>query len=123
MVSHLQFVDDTILFLGTDANNIRSMGMFIKIFELISGLKVNMSKSCMVGINMKDQSLRELASVVGCVVDEWSIKVFGITSVWAAPIYLLLGPGCEKGFKETCMLEEVVNFSRGKNYFDKSSST
>lgn len=35
--------------------NIRNMETCLKIFELISGLKVNLSKSCLVGINMEEQ--------------------------------------------------------------------
>lgn len=40
--------------------------MCLKVFELISGLKINMSKSCMVDINVEEQKLRELANGIGC---------------------------------------------------------
>lgn len=51
MVSHLQFANDDILFLKEDRDNIRSVERCLKVFEVILGLKVNMGKSCLVGIN------------------------------------------------------------------------
>lgn len=38
----------------------------LKKFELISGLKVNMIKSCMVGIHIEDGVLKNLVEVIGC---------------------------------------------------------
>lgn len=62
VVSHLQFADDMILFIEAEEKYIRNMDSCLKNFELISGLKINMSKSCM----------------VGCRVDQWSIKYLGL---------------------------------------------
>lgn len=50
IVSHLQFVDDTILFLNVNRANICDVELCIKIFEITSGLKINMEKYCMVGL-------------------------------------------------------------------------
>lgn len=66
MVSHLQFVDDTIIFLKANRDNISNMELCLKKFELISGLKVNMIKSCMVGIHIEDGVLKNLVEVIGC---------------------------------------------------------
>lgn len=54
LATHLQIVDDTILFLKENESNIRNMKICLQIFGGISGPKVNMSKSCMVGINMEE---------------------------------------------------------------------
>lgn len=43
MVSHLQFANDTVFFLDAERDNIRNTELCLKIFERISGLKVNLS--------------------------------------------------------------------------------
>lgn len=60
MVSHLQFVDDTILFLNANIENIKNVELCLKIFKAISELKVNTSKSCMVGIHVEDGEFENL---------------------------------------------------------------
>lgn len=46
------------------------MELCLHIFEVISGLKVNLEKSCMVGIHINDGDLEDLARVIGCNVGE-----------------------------------------------------
>lgn len=77
MVSHLQFADDTILFLKVEWENIRSMEMCLKIFEVISELRVNMAKSCMAGIYVDGATLKNFASLTGCSVSRWPLKYLG----------------------------------------------
>jgi len=49
VVSHFQFVDDTLL-LGTKSwANVRALRVALVIFEVMSGLKVNFHKSILVG--------------------------------------------------------------------------
>lgn len=74
MVSHLQFAYDTILFLRAEIENIRNMDLCVKIFEAISGLKVNIAKSYMVGIHMEGPSLDSFARIMGSKVGRWPIK-------------------------------------------------
>jgi hypothetical protein len=52
-ISHLQFVDDTILFLEPKVEYIRNAKRILRCFELISGLKINFHKSCLVRIGKK----------------------------------------------------------------------
>lgn len=40
-LSHLQFADDTILFIKDDVHSIKGIKMVLKLFEVISGLKIN----------------------------------------------------------------------------------
>lgn len=74
MVSHLQFANDTILFLKAENENIRNMDMCLKIFEATSGLKMNMTKSCMVRIFVEVHSLDSFSRMMGCRVGKWPIK-------------------------------------------------
>lgn len=78
MVSHLQFVDETILILQEDRANIRKVDRCIKVFETISDLKVNMGKSCLVGINLSDEAVLSLAAEMGCEVGSWPLKYLGM---------------------------------------------
>lgn len=78
MVSHLQFMDDTILFLKAERYNIKRMEMCLKNFQVISSLKVNLSKSCMVGIHIDDNRFSPLAQILGCNVGAWPINYLGM---------------------------------------------
>lgn len=53
-MTQLQFIDDTILFLEANERKIRNMQMCLKVYELISGFKINMSKAHMVRVNVEE---------------------------------------------------------------------
>lgn len=64
-ISHLLFVDDTLILCGEDVNHIRNLRCLLLCFKVISGLKINLSKSelipiCSVG------NVQELADFLGC---------------------------------------------------------
>lgn len=92
-VTHLQFVDDTILFLKANPENICKIVLCLKIFHAISGLKVNMSKTCMVGIHIVDNKLASFAEIMGCQVGRWSLHYLGM-SLGGNPkfVFFFLGP-------------------------------
>ena len=52
-ITHLQFADDTILFSSTRWEEVVVLKRILRYFELCSGLKINLSKSLMVGAWMK----------------------------------------------------------------------
>ncbi|MCI05775.1 cysteine-rich receptor-like protein kinase, partial [Trifolium medium] len=65
-ISHLQFVDDTLL-LGTKSwANVRVLRAVLVLFETMSGLKVNFNKSMLVGINIVDSWLRAAVTALHC---------------------------------------------------------
>ncbi|XP_024636429.1 uncharacterized protein [Medicago truncatula] len=64
LVTHLQFVDDTLLLGVKSWANVRSMRAVLLLFEALSGLKVNFHKSMLVGVNISDSWLNEAASVL-----------------------------------------------------------
>ena len=66
VVSHLQFVDDTLILGVKSWANIRSMRAILLLFEALSGLKVNFSKSHLVGVNVTSLWLSEAASMLSC---------------------------------------------------------
>ena len=65
VVSHLQFADDTLILAEKSWANVRAMRTVLKLFEAISGLKVNFSKSQLVDVNVPASWLSE-ASVLSC---------------------------------------------------------
>jgi len=66
VVSHLQFADDTLILGVKSWANIRAMRAILLLFEKLSGLKVNFSKSHLVGVNVASSWLTEAASVLNC---------------------------------------------------------
>ena len=52
VVSHLQFAYDTLILGEKSWANIRAMRAVLLLFEALSGLKVNFSKSQLVGVNV-----------------------------------------------------------------------
>lgn len=53
VVSHLQYADDTLILGEKSWANIRAMRDVLLLFEALSGLKVNFSKSQLVGVRGK----------------------------------------------------------------------
>lgn len=54
IISHLQFADDAILFCNNDRNEILNIKRILRYFQLLSGLKINFSKSMLCGIKIND---------------------------------------------------------------------
>jgi len=52
IVSHLQITDDTLILGEKSWANIQAMRAILLLFEALSGLKVNFSKSHLVGVNV-----------------------------------------------------------------------
>jgi len=65
-ITHLQFVDDTLLIGERSWANIRSLKALLLLFKVTSGLKVNFHKSMLVGVNIHDFWLAEAVSVLNC---------------------------------------------------------
>lgn len=60
IISHLQFVDDTILFMIYEVEYIFNLKHIISAFKLIFGLKGNYRKMFIARINIDDESLSTL---------------------------------------------------------------
>jgi len=78
VVSHLQFVDDTLLLGNKSWANVRALRATLVIFESMSGLKVNFNKSLLVGINISDSWLNEAATVLSCKVGKIPFMYLGL---------------------------------------------
>lgn len=69
-VSHLQFADDTIVFVKPELEGITNLKSILKIVEVISGLKVNWGKCGIVSIHVEESFLSSLADSLGCKVEK-----------------------------------------------------
>lgn len=78
-ISLLQFVDDTILFIEDNMNSIRAVKKILQIFQMLSGLKINLDKSNLYAMKDNGTSLSESARVLGCLEGHWPLTYLGAT--------------------------------------------
>ncbi|RVX12865.1 LINE-1 retrotransposable element ORF2 protein [Vitis vinifera] len=77
-VSHLQFADDTIFFSSTREEDMMTLKNVLLVFEHISGLKVNLDKSNIYGINLEQNHLSRLAEMLDCKAFGWPMLYLGL---------------------------------------------
>ena len=65
-VSHLQFADDTIFFSSTREEDLLTLKSVLLVLGHISGLKVNLDKSNIYGINLEQNHLFRLVEMLDC---------------------------------------------------------
>ncbi|GMJ15252.1 hypothetical protein HRI_005194400 [Hibiscus trionum] len=75
--THLQFADDTVLFLGTLEKSL--INVKLRCFEACSGLSINFNKPCLVGVvGVEIETVNRLAMLCGCQVGSLLINYLGI---------------------------------------------
>ncbi|RVW21063.1 hypothetical protein CK203_107525 [Vitis vinifera] len=72
-VSHLQFADYNIFFSNTCAENLQTLKSLLLVFGQIYGLKVNLDKSNLFGINLDQNHLSKLPLMIDCKASDWPI--------------------------------------------------
>ncbi|KAL8523652.1 hypothetical protein ACS0TY_013573 [Phlomoides rotata] len=82
-VSHLQFVDDTILMGSARMDNAVVIKRILRNLELISGLKVNFDKCCLFGVNVIGKRLCEMAEILGSGVGSMPFSYLDIKSIFS----------------------------------------
>jgi len=78
VVSHLQFVHDTLLVGVKSWDNVCALWSTLVIFEEMSGLKVDFNKSMLVGVNVPDSWLCEAVSMLSCKVGKVPFMYLGL---------------------------------------------
>lgn len=66
LVTHLHYAEDTLLVGAASDEEVQAMKYIMHMFELISGLKINLSKSSLIGINVNEEWLYMMAETLGC---------------------------------------------------------
>ncbi|GKV10561.1 hypothetical protein SLEP1_g21905 [Rubroshorea leprosula] len=77
-ISHLQFADDTILFGYATEENIWAVKCITRIFELVSGLKINYVKSQLMGVHVDEEWLSRAAAILNCKLGVLPFKYLGV---------------------------------------------
>ncbi|XP_039688540.1 uncharacterized protein [Medicago truncatula] len=92
-ITHLQFVDDTLLIGERSWANIRALKALLILFEVTSGLKVNFHESMLVGVNIHDSWLAEAASPTNSDRWIWHLHVSNSYNITSAYNHLLTFTG------------------------------
>ncbi|RVW47845.1 hypothetical protein CK203_092926 [Vitis vinifera] len=119
-VSHLQFADDTIFF-SNSREEVQTLKSLLLVFGHISGLKVNLNKSSIYGINLDQAHLSRLAEMLDCKASGWPILYLGLP-LGGNP---KAGWGRQKGsFSEVglCATEDNRGFGFGEYFLEESRS-
>ncbi|KAE8664767.1 hypothetical protein F3Y22_tig00112738pilonHSYRG00325 [Hibiscus syriacus] len=89
-LSHLQFADDLIIFCGASKMEISNVKRVLRVFEVMSGLQLNLKKSKLFGVNTVTYEVEEWATAIGCAVGKFPSDYLGLplgatrnsTSLW-----------------------------------------
>ena len=68
LISHLLFADDTLVFCKPDVSNLGYLRCILLLFEAMSGLRVNLSKSALIPVG-EVPNVQDLARFFGCGVE------------------------------------------------------
>eukprot|EP00268_Persea_americana_P005045 TRINITY_DN11696_c0_g1_i1.p1 TRINITY_DN11696_c0_g1~~TRINITY_DN11696_c0_g1_i1.p1 ORF type:complete len:177 (+),score=18.27 TRINITY_DN11696_c0_g1_i1:467-997(+) len=65
-INHLQFADDTLIFCGENEDQVRNVNATLFCFEAVSGLKVKILKSELIGIITEKSKFLQYVEILGC---------------------------------------------------------
>ncbi|KAF5459400.1 hypothetical protein F2P56_023351 [Juglans regia] len=77
-VSHLLFVDDTLIFCDAEQDHLRALKALLRCFEATSGLRVNFDKSKLVPVGTFSTT-QQLVSTLGCKVTSLLMTYLGLS--------------------------------------------
>ena len=77
-ITHLQYVDDTVLLLQFSVENLTNVRLILSCYEAMSGMKINFEKSevFLVGLSVDEQ--QQAATILGCKIGTFPIKYLGM---------------------------------------------
>ncbi|XP_076929839.1 uncharacterized protein LOC143594399 [Bidens hawaiensis] len=79
LISNLLFADDAIIFGEPSLENVNNLATInLRIFHIISGLKVNLPKSCLIGVEVEDGEIQNFASILHCKVGSTPFVHLGV---------------------------------------------
>jgi hypothetical protein len=77
-VACLQYANDTIVCIKNNDEVARNMKLLLYLFEVMSGLKINFTKSDAILINGDDDRRIQLADLFNCKIGSFPIKYLGV---------------------------------------------
>nr|XP_009610448.1 uncharacterized protein LOC104104150 [Nicotiana tomentosiformis]XP_016449348.1 PREDICTED: uncharacterized protein LOC107774363 [Nicotiana tabacum] len=76
-VSHLLYANDTLIFCDTERSQVINLNLILLIFEVLSGLHINMLKSIIYPVN-EVQNLEDLAEILSCKTGSFPTTYLGL---------------------------------------------
>lgn len=76
-ISHLQYTDDSLLFLDRGKDYLSNLIYFDPLFELVLVMNINWKRSCMVGINSNPEEYEDIAQALDCQIRKFHIDYLG----------------------------------------------
>lgn len=92
----MQYADDTALIAKADISTLISLKLVIRLFTLVSGLKVNFTKSSFVPLNIAQPDVVWIQSVLGCSCTEFPVTYLGMPLTIKRPTRELFIPLIDK---------------------------
>jgi hypothetical protein len=77
-LTHLQYADDTMIFIEADRQSIANVKFLLYCFENMSGLKINYQKSEVIGIGISEIECATVANLLNCKRGCMLMKYLGI---------------------------------------------
>ncbi|GJT62419.1 RNA-directed DNA polymerase, eukaryota, reverse transcriptase zinc-binding domain protein [Tanacetum coccineum] len=77
-ISHLMYADDIIFFGDWSWVNAHNLISMLRCFFLISGLKINIHKSHVLGVGVTDDEVSHMANIIGCGAANLPLKYLGV---------------------------------------------
>jgi hypothetical protein len=77
-LSHLQYADDTVIFLGMEEQSILHTKFLLYCFESMSGLKVNYHKSDVIVVGGSEEEQSRVANMFNCNIGSLPLKYLGV---------------------------------------------
>lgn len=76
-ITHFQYADDTVIFVNNDGNSLRVMKKLLLLFQAITGLEVNFSKSLVYHVSNDSDKTDMATSILGCQAGSIPFKYLG----------------------------------------------
>lgn len=96
MITHLQFANGTIIFCATEEEEGKNMLAIIRCFEAVFELKVNLSKSSLIGVCTEMNRVEHLVELWGCKVGSLPTSYLGLPLCTGGVSKSLWNPVVEK---------------------------
>ncbi|PNX96151.1 cysteine-rich receptor-like protein kinase, partial [Trifolium pratense] len=88
-VSHLQYADDTLCIGEANVQNLWTLKAVLRGFEMASGLKINFSKSCLMGVNASPDFMATACTFLNCSQGSLPFNYLGVKDVKVMNLSLL----------------------------------
>jgi Reverse transcriptase (RNA-dependent DNA polymerase) len=82
---HLQYADDTLLFIKSDYLMVERVKWALRAFEGLSDLKINFSKSELISLNIDPSLACNFATQLNCTIGALPLNYLGLTLHWKQP--------------------------------------